>query len=187
MTVLPSIILDRDGVINYDSSSFIKSPDEWIPLPGSLSAISRLKSFGFQVSVATNQSGVSRGLYSLNTLSLIHEKMNDMLSDFGCSLDLIVFCPHLSTDNCNCRKPKPGMIHSVCKTLAIMPNQCIFVGDSIRDIQAAKAASSSPCLVLTGNGKYTLSLFKVQPSFPVFPDLSAFADHLIYNFRDYHV
>lgn len=178
MSSLPTIILDRDGVINYDSPHYIKSTAEWIPIPGSLFAISRLKSLGFQVSVATNQSGIARGLYTLDTLDAIHQKMIDSLSELGCNLDMIVYCPHLPSQECNCRKPKPGMLQYICNKLSVMPDNCIFVGDSMRDMQAADAANVHRCLVLTGNGKATLPQLPSPPSL-VFKDLADFANHLI--------
>lgn len=149
------IILDRDGVINEESNQYIKSPEEWIPIPGSLEAIAKLKKSGYQVAVATNQSGVARGLYTEIILNDIHQKMIDALTKFGVTLDGIYYCPHLPEDNCQCRKPQSGMYIEIAKTLHAQLENTICIGDSLRDIQAALAVNAKPILVLTGNGSKT--------------------------------
>ena len=169
------IILDRDGVINFDSPDYIKSPEEWQPIPGSLEAIAKLNRLGFKVAVATNQSGVGRGYYSFSTLEEIHQKMHQALAACKGHLDLIAFCPHQPEDNCDCRKPKPGLIHNIAKHFnIILPDLRVFaIGDSLRDLEAAKAAGCQPILVLTGNGEKTLN--KLPPSLsqtPVYKNLA---------------
>jgi D-glycero-D-manno-heptose 1,7-bisphosphate phosphatase len=153
------IILDRDGVINQDSVDFIKSPKEWIPIPGSLEAIAKLKEAGFTVIVATNQSGIGRHLFSLEHLHNIHQKMNNAIIEAGGTIDKIFFCPHLPEDNCLCRKPKPGLFDQIAKHYDIdYQKQKIYaIGDSLRDLEAAESAGAYPILVETGNGKKTLA------------------------------
>lgn len=151
------IILDRDGVINQDSPHFIKSPEEWIPIPGSLEAIAGLNAAGFKVLVATNQSGLGRGLFSQAAFEQIQNKFMMLLKTVGGEIEKCYICPHLPTDNCACRKPKPGLLHQIAKDYAIdftkTPIYCI--GDSLRDLEAAQAASCIPILVATGNGTKT--------------------------------
>lgn len=152
------VILDRDGVINFDSPEFIKSPEEWIPIPGSLEAIATLNQAGFIVTIATNQSGLARGFFDLDTLSRIHEKMQDQLATVNGHIDAIFFCPHLTEDNCLCRKPKPGLIYQIIKqfNIDLTKTSIPMIGDSLRDLEAAKSATCKPILVLTGNGQKTL-------------------------------
>lgn len=172
------VILDRDGVINYDSDQFIKSPDEWKPIPGSLEAIARLNQWGYRVLVATNQSGVSRGLFDMDTLNAIHEKMHRSVMQVGGRIDAVFFCPHSAEEKCECRKPKPGLLRQIAERyntdLAGVP----AVGDSLRDLQTAVAVGARPFLVLTGKGEKT----RKDPDLPaetvVFPTLAGFAAHL---------
>jgi D-glycero-D-manno-heptose 1,7-bisphosphate phosphatase len=173
------IILDRDGVINFDSAQFIKSPDEWKPIPGSLAAIARLNYAGYRVVVATNQSGVGRGLFEMDTLNAIHEKMLKALAQVGGRIDAIFFCPHTSADNCACRKPKPGMLIEISNRFNTNLSGVPAIGDALRDLQAAVAVGAKPMLVLTGKGKKTA----IDPELPVgtliFPDLAAAVAHLL--------
>lgn len=150
------IILDRDGVINFESHEYIKTPDEWIPIPKSLEAIAKLKQEGHQVVVATNQSGIARGLYTEETLRQIHHKMSMALADLGVQLDGIFYCPHMPEDCCECRKPKSGLYTQIANTLKADISRAISIGDSLRDLQAAMLVNAQPILVLTGNGKKTL-------------------------------
>jgi D-glycero-D-manno-heptose 1,7-bisphosphate phosphatase len=150
------VILDRDGVINEESHEYIKSPEEWHPIPGSLAAIAKLKNAGCQVVVATNQSGIARGLYSEEALSLIHQKMTNSLKNLGVELDGIFYCPHHPNDQCPCRKPEPGLFYTIADQLQADLNQAIMIGDSKRDIEAALKVGADPILVLTGNGLKTL-------------------------------
>ena len=147
------IILDRDGVINHDSDQFIKSPEEWQALPGSLEAIARLCREDYRVVVVTNQSGISRGLFTINTLNRIHQKMFDELHRCGGEISAIFFCPHSDSDNCDCRKPKPGLFLELSSRLKCNIQNVFAVGDSPRDFQAAAAAGARPVLVETGKGK----------------------------------
>jgi len=153
-----TVILDRDGVINFDSKEYIKSPSEWQPIPGSLNAIARLNQAGWQVLVATNQSGVARGFYDMHTLNAIHHKFQRLLTQAGGHVDAIFICPHGPDDNCSCRKPKPGLFLSAIKRFEIDPKRTYAVGDSLRDLQAASEAGCRPWLVRTGNGKKTQAM-----------------------------
>jgi D-glycero-D-manno-heptose 1,7-bisphosphate phosphatase len=172
------IVLDRDGVINYDSDEFIKSPDEWKPIPGSLAAIGRLNQLGYHVVVATNQSGVGRGLFDMDTLNAIHEKMSKLTAQAGGRIDAVFFCPHTNMDKCACRKPKPGMIVEIASRFNADPEEIMVVGDALRDLQAAVAVGARPVLVLTGKGKKT----QADPDLPagtrVFANLAAFAESI---------
>lgn len=172
------VILDRDGVINYDSAQFIKSPDEWKPIPGSLEAIARLHQSGYRVIVATNQSGVGRGLFEMGTLNAIHDKMMKAAAQVGGRIDAIFFCPHTSESNCECRKPKPGMLREIAARyntdLAGVP----AIGDSLRDLQAAAAVGAQPVLVLTGKGVKTRDDPNLPPGTEMFPDLAAAVAHI---------
>ncbi|MEC5398293.1 D-glycero-beta-D-manno-heptose 1,7-bisphosphate 7-phosphatase [Uliginosibacterium sp. H1] len=173
------IILDRDGVINEDSAQFIKSPDEWKPIPGSLEAISRLEDAGYRVVIASNQSGVGRGLFDMDTLNAINDKMVRAVNHAGGRIDAIFFCPHPADSTCECRKPKPGLFRQIAERFNIDLNGVPTVGDSLRDLQAGVAVGCTPFLVLTGKGTKTA----VDPELPagtkVFPDLMAVARHLV--------
>lgn len=178
------VILDRDGVINKDSSSFIKSPEEWVPIKGSLEAIARLSQAGYEVVIITNQSGVGRGLFSADTLAKIHVRMIDYVQQHGGKIQSILFCPHHPDDACNCRKPLPGMYQELAERLNINYSGVYSVGDSVRDLQAAKAAGASPVLVKTGNGKKSLKKIADDPNIVlddilVFDTLATFADALL--------
>ena len=144
---MPYIILDRDGVINFDSDVYIKSPDEWVAIPGSLEAIADLNRAGFQVLVATNQSGVARGLYDLATLDMIHEKMQYELGKVGGYIDAIFFCPHHPDENCDCRKPKPGMLHAMREKFPIKFDETYFIGDKWTDMEAALSVGCKPLFI----------------------------------------
>lgn len=174
------IILDRDGVINYDSVDYIKNPDEWIVIPNSLEAIAKLNAAGHTVVVATNQSGIGRGYYSLETLEKIHEKMRSELAKKGGHLDGIYFCPHTPEDHCECRKPKPGLFHKIAEDFAIDLRTAIAVGDSLRDLQAAQTANCPSVLVKTGNGAETFTTrADLIADIPVYEDLSAFVTAIL--------
>jgi D-glycero-D-manno-heptose 1,7-bisphosphate phosphatase len=148
-------ILDRDGVINHDSDQFIKSPDEWKPIPGSLEAIARLNQAGFQVVVATNQSGVGRGLLDMATLNAIHDKMHRRLAQAGGHVAAVFYCPHAADANCGCRKPRAGLFEEIGRRFGLPLAGVPSVGDSLRDLQAAATVGASPMLVLTGKGQQT--------------------------------
>ena len=172
------IVLDRDGVINIDSEQFIKSPDEWKPIPGSLEAIARLNESGWRVVVASNQSGVGRGLFDMDTLNAINEKMTKAIGQAGGRLDAIFFCPHSADSTCDCRKPRPGMFVQIAERFNVDMRGVPVVGDSLRDLQAGVAVGCQPYLVLTGKGAKT----QADPALPegtlVFPDLAAVAAQL---------
>lgn len=178
------IILDRDGVINYDSPDFIKSPEEWQPIPGSLEAIALLNKSGFTVSIATNQSGIARGLYTLEVLNNIHQKMNRLLEEQQGKIDQIVFCPHVSEEGCLCRKPKPGLYQSLANhyKVDLKLNNIACIGDSLRDLEAASSAGARPILVLTGNGQKTLNTLPEKfKNISYFKDLATAAEALIHE------
>ena len=167
------IILDRDGVINYDSDFYIKSPDEWIPIPGSLEAIAQLNRAGYRVLIATNQSGIARGYYDLETLDLIHEKFINLLAQVGGYVEEIFFCPHHPDDHCYCRKPQPGLFHKMQEKYPLDFSSLFFVGDNLSDVQVAKVVGCTPLLVLTGKGEKMLQDNPDLQSVNVFPDLAA--------------
>ena len=175
------VILDRDGVINQDSDQYIKSPEEWKPIPGSLEAIALLNQAGFRVVVCTNQSGIGRGLFDMDTLNAIHDKMIRALAQIGGHVDAIFFCPHTNSDECDCRKPKPGMLHEIEARFNISLADVPAIGDSLRDLQAAIAVGAKPMLVLTGKGKKTLADPLLPRRTPSFPDLASAVTQIIKN------
>lgn len=175
------VILDRDGVINQDSDDYIKSVDEWIPIPGSLEAIERLKKAGYLVTVATNQSGIARGFYDEGILQDIHNKMHDLLARRDINIDGVFYCPHGPWDNCSCRKPKPGLLYQIAKQFDINLSVTPFVGDSVSDIKAAEVANARPVLVRTGKGEYVMQDFLEANDVPVYDDLAHFVDDTLKN------
>ncbi len=168
------VILDRDGVINVDSDAFIKSPDEWIPIPGSLEAIARLNQAGYRVAVASNQSGIGRGLFDMAALNAMHEKMHRSAALVGGRIDAIFFCPHTAEDHCECRKPKPGLLQMIIDRFEIDPAATPTVGDALRDLQAGAALGFPTNLVLTGKGKKTLAAGGLPDGTKVYDDLKTF-------------
>jgi D-glycero-D-manno-heptose 1,7-bisphosphate phosphatase len=173
------IILDRDGVINEDSDEYIKSPEEFIPIPGSLDAIARLNHAGYMVLIATNQSGIARGYFSMDTLNQIHDKLKLLLNAYGGRFDGIFFCPHSPDDNCQCRKPKPGLYEEIAQRLRVDLTAVPAVGDSLRDLQAAQSVGAMPILVRTGKGERTIAKGEGLLDIPIFDNLSAYVDHLL--------
>jgi D-glycero-D-manno-heptose 1,7-bisphosphate phosphatase len=173
------VILDRDGVINYDSDEFIKNPEEWKPIPGSLEAIARLNQAGYRVVVATNQSGIGRGLLDMGTLNAIHDKLNRALAPFGGRIDAFFFCPHAADAGCGCRKPAIGMFEEISRRLGAELANVPAIGDSLRDLQAAEAAGAQPILVLTGKGRRTLDAGNLPSSTRVFENLARAVDALL--------
>ena len=173
------VILDRDGVINYDSAQFIKSPNEWIPIPGSLEAIALLNQSGFRVALASNQSGISRGLFDMATLNAIHDKMHRALSQFGGRIDALFYCPHAADANCDCRKPKSGMIEEIGRRFSIDLKGVPSVGDSLRDLQAGAALGTQNILVRTGKGETTLINGGLPKNTWVCADLAEAAQRII--------
>jgi D-glycero-D-manno-heptose 1,7-bisphosphate phosphatase len=173
------IILDRDGVINVDSDHFIKSPDEWKPIPGSLEAIARLTREGYRVVVATNQSGLARGLFEMATLAAIHTKMSRAVQQAGGRIDAVFYCPHSADSECSCRKPLPGLFAEISARYACELSDVPAVGDSLRDLQAADTVGAIPILVKTGKGLRTLAAGNLPPGTPVFDDLAQAVDALL--------
>jgi D-glycero-D-manno-heptose 1,7-bisphosphate phosphatase len=168
------IILDRDGVINHDSDDYIKSPEEWIPIDGSIDAIAALKHAGYRVAVATNQSGLGRGYFDLATLEAMHEKLHGLLAEHGVEIDGIFYCPHAPDDHCDCRKPKPGLLHLIRDAFDIDLEDTFFIGDSISDLKAARSVGARPVLVRTGKGERTLAKLDSNDMVPVYDDLQTF-------------
>ena len=175
------IILDRDGVINLDSDDYIKNPDEWAPIPGSLESINRLKKAGYLVTVATNQSGIARGIFGEDDLKQIHDKMTRMLAARGASIDGIYYCPHGPKDNCICRKPKPGLLIKIAREFEIDLSVTPFVGDNIGDIRAAEMANAIPVLVRSGNGEFVMQNYPEALNIAVYDDLSHFTRETLRN------
>ncbi|MEW8506711.1 MAG: D-glycero-beta-D-manno-heptose 1,7-bisphosphate 7-phosphatase [Candidatus Thiodiazotropha sp.] len=174
------IILDRDGVINQDSDAYIKSPEEWIPIAESLEAIAKLNRAGYRVFVATNQSGLARGLFDIETLNAIHRKMTGAVQEVGGSIDAILFCPHAPDDACGCRKPKPGLYEEIARRTQQSLRGVPVVGDSVRDIEAALEVEANPVLVRTGKGERAeVQLKKAHPQVAVYKNLSSFTEQLI--------
>ena len=173
------VILDRDGVINHDSETLIKTPAEWIPIPGSLEAIARLNQAGYRVVVATNQSGIARGLLNMMTLNAIHQKMHAAAQSVGAEIDAVFFCPHAADESCDCRKPQPGMLHSIAGRFDISLKGLPMIGDSLRDLQAGFVVGCTPYLVLTGKGQKTIEKGGLPPGTTSYPNLAAVVDHLL--------
>jgi D-glycero-D-manno-heptose 1,7-bisphosphate phosphatase len=171
------LILDRDGVINHDSPDYIKSPEEWIPIQGSLQAIAKFKQAGYKIFVATNQSGIGRGYYSHSVLDQIHQKMQAELQKLEVSIDGIYYCPHRPEVGCSCRKPLPGLLLTIAKQHNFLLSEAICIGDSLRDLQAAQTVSAKNVLVLTGNGKKTAAEIDSQ-GIIIYQDLLAAAHAL---------
>jgi len=166
------IILDRDGVINYDSDQFIKTPEEWKPIPGSLEAIAKLNHSGYRVVVASNQSGIGRGLFDMAALNAINDKMYRALAQMGGRIDALFYCPHPAEANCECRKPKPGMFNDIARRFNVDLQGVPSVGDSLRDLQASHAAGAQPILVLSGKGAKTQAAGDLPASTLIYADLA---------------
>jgi D-glycero-D-manno-heptose 1,7-bisphosphate phosphatase len=172
------VILDRDGTINEDSDQYIKSPAEWKPIPGSLAAIARLTQGGWRIVVATNQSGIARGLFDMATLNAIHAEMHRAVNQAGGRIDAIFFCPHAADSNCECRKPKPGLLREIASRMNVELAGVPMIGDALRDLEAAVAAGAKPYLVLTGKGKKTRDAGGLPQGTEVAADLAAIAARL---------
>ena len=181
------VILDRDGTINADSDEFVKSPEEWLPLPGALEAIARLNHAGWHVVVASNQSGLGRGLFDVVSLNAMHAKMHKMLAAAGGRVDAVFYCPHSPDEGCHCRKPLPGLFEQIGERYGVDMRSVPTVGDSVRDLQAGAAAGCPTHLVLTGKGEAYRELaaagLPLPDNFPanamVHEDLAAFANYLV--------
>lgn len=169
------VVLDRDGVVNLDSDQFIKTPDEWIPIDGSLEAIASLNQAGYRVVIASNQSGIGRGLFEMSALNAMHEKMHKALANLGGRVDAVFFCPHTAADGCDCRKPKAGMLEQLAERFGVELKGVPLVGDSLRDLEAGLAVGCAPHLVLTGKGRRTEQKGGLPPGTLIHDDLRAFA------------
>jgi len=168
------IILDRDGVINEDSDEYIKNAEEWVPINGSLEAIAQLNHSGYTVVVVSNQSGVARGYFDIETLSSMHKKMDEMLKMVGGGVDAVFYCPHGPDDGCDCRKPRPGMLLDVGQRYNVPLSEVYFIGDSMSDVNAARSAHAMPILVRTGKGKKAEKILSAEKrDVPIFDDLAA--------------
>ena len=178
MPASPIVILDRDGVINEESADYVKAVSEWRPIAGSLDAVAKLNHAGFRVVIATNQSGVGRSLFSYETLNQIHEHMTRELSAHGGFVDAVFFCTCLPSENCSCRKPSPGMLHDIVARTRCDLNSAVMIGDSLRDIEAARSAGVKPILVRTGNGQATEAELPQAWQVAVFDDLASAVEHI---------
>lgn len=176
------VILDRDGVINEDSDAYIKSLDEWQPIPGSIDAIARLSKAGFIIAVATNQSGLGRGLFDLDDLEAMHAKLIELVAEQGGEIAGIFYCPHTPETMCGCRKPNSGLIDAIERELQISAHHAPLIGDTLRDLQCGLSKGCVPVLVKTGKGAATLQQLHADPFWQgvaVFANLAAAADYLI--------
>ncbi len=173
------IILDRDGVINEDSDEYVKSPDEFKFIPGSLEAIARLNNAGFRVAIATNQSGLARGYFGLDALNQMHAKLYRALDSVGGSIELIAFCPHGPDDACTCRKPEPGLYLQIAERMGCTLTDVPIIGDSARDLEAARTVGARPVLVRTGKGERTLAKGLGLEGVPVYRDLAEAVSALV--------
>lgn len=173
------VVLDRDGVINQHRGDALISPEDFEPIEGSLAAVARLNQAGIKVAVATNHSGVARGILDVETLHSIHQRMATLLQQAGGHIDMVAFCPHSDANECSCRKPAPGLLYSIIERLRIEPSDAVMVGDSLKDVQAAMAAAIQPALVRTGNGLHTLDTNKGLEHIPAYADLAEFVDNLL--------
>jgi D-glycero-D-manno-heptose 1,7-bisphosphate phosphatase len=172
-------ILDRDGVINFDSDQYIKSPAEWRPIPGSIEAIARLNQSGYRVAVASNQSGIGRGLFDMATLNAINDKMMEMVFRHGGRIDALFFCPHTAAEACACRKPRTGMLEEIAARFHADLKGGPCVGDSLKDVQAADVVGAQPILVLTGKGQRTREEGGLPKKTLVFQDLGEASRHIV--------
>ncbi|HIV72087.1 MAG TPA: D-glycero-beta-D-manno-heptose 1,7-bisphosphate 7-phosphatase [Candidatus Aquabacterium excrementipullorum] len=185
------VILDRDGTINHERDDYIKSPEEWVPLPGAIEAIARLNHAGWHVVVATNQSGIGRGLFDMAAMNAMHAKMHQMLARHGGRVDAVFFCPHTPEDQCTCRKPQPGLFKMIGERFNVSLDEVPMVGDLPRDVLAAQSVGCEPHLVRTGQAASMtdvelVDLRRQVPDLTIHPDLSAFADFLILRDRKAH-
>lgn len=173
------LILDRDGVINFDSDHYIKNPDEWRPVPGSLDAIARFTQAGWRIAVATNQSGIARGLFDMETLNAMHAKMHKVVTQAGGRIEAVFYCPDSADSNSPCRKPNPGMLLAIAERFNMSLQGMPAVGDGLRDLQAAHSVGARPYLVLTGKGKKTRKQGGLPEGTIILPDLAAVAQALL--------
>ena len=173
------VILDRDGVINEDTGDYVKSPEEWRPIPGSLEAIAKLHQADWRVVIASNQSAIGRGLVTLETLGRIHRKMDDALEELGGRIDGLFFCPHAPGARCRCRKPNPGLLEDIGRRLHVELTGVPFIGDTLKDVDAAQAVGARAILVLTGKGEAAARTGRLPNEVPRYDDLATAADALL--------
>ena len=174
------VILDRDGVINEDSDDYIKSEDEWIPIPGSLEAIAQLNQAGYHAVVVSNQSGIARGLFTYDDLHRMHAKMNALLAQLGGHVDAVLYCPHHPDDGCPCRKPAPGLLLQLAERLSVDLRGVPLVGDTLSDVQAASQVGAAPVMVRTGRGLRTLDeIDRVPEGVKIYNNLAEFAEQQV--------
>lgn len=178
------VILDRDGVINYDAEAFIRTPEQWQPIPGSLSAIAALSRAGWRVAVATNQSGLARGLLDTRTLEAIHQRLYSAVAEAGGRIDSLAYCPHGPEDGCDCRKPRPGLYRQLAARVGAPLGRTPVIGDSARDLAAARAVGARPILVRTGKGEQALVEGACPAGTEVYADLRAAAAQLLEEEED---
>lgn len=178
------VILDRDGVINFEHADSIRSPADWRPIPGSLEAIARLNQHDYLVAIATNQAGISRGLFDMRALNAIHQKLHLAAQAVGAHVDAIFFCPHAADEFCDCRKPRPGMLKAIGERFGVGLQGVPMVGDALRDMHAAFEVGCVPCLVKTGKGEKTLETGGLPPGTQVFDQLAAVVDWLLQRDHD---
>ncbi|MCB1645565.1 MAG: D-glycero-beta-D-manno-heptose 1,7-bisphosphate 7-phosphatase [Pseudomonadales bacterium] len=172
------IVLDRDGVLNIDSPDYIKSAEEWIPIPGSIEAVASLSRAGYRIYVATNQAGLAKGKFVQKDLDEMHQKLESLVEAAGGVLTGIFYCPHHPDENCECRKPRPGLLLNIASSAGVKPETLIFIGDSTKDVMAARAVGAKPVLVLTGNGQQSLQSLSDDPP-ETHRDLASFARSLL--------
>ena len=173
------VVLDRDGTLNLDDKAIIAGPDDWVPVAGALEAVARLNQAGCRVVIATNQSGLGRGLFDADTMNRVHAKMNKLLAAVGARVDAVFFCPHSRDDACDCRKPKPGMFKRIADTFNVDLKCVPAIGDSLRDLQACAALGCQPMLVLTGKGEKTKAEGNLPENTLEFANLAAAIEHLL--------
>lgn len=173
------LILDRDGVINQDSDDYIRSLDEWVPIPGSIEAIAALSRGGWTVAVATNQSGIGRGYYGVDVVESMHAHLRELVEASGGALGMVAVCPHRPDEGCDCRKPRPGLLQQIGKYYGVNLQTVSFVGDTLRDVCAALAAGCRPILLRTGKGERTLAAGGLPENMAVFDNLSCVADWIL--------
>lgn len=179
---IKAVYLDRDGVVNHESDAFIKTPEEWIPVPGAIEAIARLSRLDVIIAICTNQSGIARGKFSAKSLAIIHRRLFDCLHSAGGRVDSIRYCPHGPEDNCRCRKPLPGMILDLNRCFNVAANNVIMVGDAARDLESAQAAGVHPVLVRTGRGRVTEQSGRFS-DVPTFDNLDSFSRAFLTHFE----
>ncbi|MEN9383756.1 MAG: hypothetical protein RI959_466 [Pseudomonadota bacterium] len=176
------IVLDRDGTLNMEPEDYLRAPEDWVPMPGALEAVARLNQGGWKVVIASNQSGLGRGLFDVATLNGVHARMHKLLAAVGGRVEAVFFCPHAPEDGCDCRKPAPGLFQQIMSRMGVLPAQVLAVGDSVRDAQAAAAAGCEAHLVLTGqSAQHRLGGFieGLPEGTRIHLDLSAFADFVL--------